>query len=230
MKFDIYIFDLDGTLLNLGDMRSYVDLILQKTLKKLKAPNIPEKNERSQFWGSGDKYIELLSKWGVLKPQKFWKQYDKVDFKHRRILVPQNKIALFDDVKNVLDKIYNHKDGKKLAIVSNTSDYVVEYILEKFNISSFFQDFFSMGFKIDEEFAKPSPHGILSILKKLHYDQDTHRAIMIGDSMSDIIAAKRANISACLIKRNTLRHRKRINEWEFQPDYIIEGLDEILKL
>jgi phosphoglycolate phosphatase len=248
MEFDIFLFDLDGTLLNLGDIGSYADRILQKTLIILGAPDIPEKNERHQFWGSGDKYIELLSKWGILKPQEsgdkyiellskwgilkpqeFWRKYDKVDFKHRKILVPQKKIALYDDVKTVLDKIYNHKDGKKLAIVTNTAYYIVDYILKKFNISSFFQEFFSMGFKNDQKYAKPSPHGVLSILRKLKYDQKTHRAIMIGDSKSDVVAAKRANISACLIKRDAMRHRKGTDEWEFQPDYIIERLDEILK-
>lgn len=230
MKFDIYIFDLDGTLLNLGNIGVYADQILQKTLSRLNAPVIPGENERRQFWGSGNNYIDILNKWGVSKAQDFWEHYDKVDFKQRKILFKQKKIALFDGVEEVLEKLYTHNDGKNIAIVTNTSDYVVEFFLKKFNIASFFQEVFSMGLKNDQQFAKPSPRGILSILEKFQYDQDIHRALMIGDSYSDIKAAKKANISACLVKRNIMRHDPGTIKRDFQPDYIIERLDEILEL
>ena len=52
---------------------------------------------------------------------------------------------------------------------------------------------------------------------------------MIGDSISDIFAAKKANIFACLIKRDRMRYEKGFNSWKFQPDYIIERLDELLE-
>lgn len=228
--FDVFLFDLDGTLLNLGDIGPYADMVLEETLINLKTPSIPDKHERRQFWGSGDNYIKILNKWEVPQAQKFWEFYDKVDFKHRKIMCNQNQISMFDEVENVLKKIYYHKDDKKMAIVTNTADYVVDFILKKFNISSYFQEIFSMGSKNDQKFAKPSPSGILSILKKFEYDQNIIRALMIGDSISDITAAKKANISACLINRNKFRSTKEIFKWEFQPDYIIERLDEILKL
>ena len=230
MKFDIYIFDLDGTLLNLGNIGVHADQILQKTLIRLNAPIIPDMNERRQFWGSGNNYIDILNNWGVSKAQDFWEQYDKVDFKQRKILLNQNKIALYDDVEIVLERIYKDKDKKKIAIVTNTANYVVDYILKKFNIASYFQEIFSMGFKDDQEFAKPSPRGILSVLEKFGYEQNIHRALMIGDSISDIRAAKKANISACLVKRDTMRYNIDTTEWDFQPDYIIERLDKILEL
>ncbi|MFX0080887.1 MAG: HAD family hydrolase [Candidatus Hodarchaeota archaeon] len=230
MKFDFYLFDLDGTLLNLGNIGAYVDQIFVKTLKKLKVPKTPDKDERLKFWSVGDNYLELLNTWGASKAQTFWKQFDKVDFKQRKALFNEKKLALFDDVKLVLERIHNHKDGKKMGIVTNTANYVVDYVLKKFNIAPFFQEIFSMGFKNDQKSAKPSPSGILSILKKFQYDQNIHKALMIGDSIADILAAKKANISACLITRGTLRYQKEINGWEFQPDYIIERLDKILKL
>lgn len=229
MKFEFYLFDLDGTLLNLGNIGAYADHILVKTLDELKAPKIPDKDERRKFWSAGDNYLELLNKWGVSKAHTFWKQYDKVDFNQRKALYTQKKIALFDDAKPVLERIYNHKDGKKLAIVTNTANYVVDYILKKYDIAPFFQEIFSMGFKDDQKFAKPSPSGIISILENLHYDPKVHNALMIGDSISDIIAAKKANIFACLIKRDRMRYEKGFDSWKFQPDYIIERLDELLE-
>jgi HAD superfamily hydrolase (TIGR01549 family) len=230
MKFEFYLFDLDGTLLNLGDIGAYADQILVKTLNKLKAPKIPNKEERHKFWSAGENYIELLNTWGISKAQNFWEQYDNVDFKRRKALYNQKKIALFDDVKPVLERICNHKDGKKIGIVTNTADYVVDYILKKFDITRFFQEIFSMGFKNDQKYAKPSPRGIFSILERFYYDPNVHKALMVGDSISDITAAKKANIFACLIKRDKKRYEKGYDSWKFQPDYIIERLDEILKL
>jgi len=229
MKFKYYLFDLDGTLLNLGNIGAYADQILVKTLNVLKALKIPNKDERHKFWSAEENYLELLNAWGVSKAQNFWREYDKVDFKQRKALYNQKKIALFNDVKPVLEKIYNHNDGKKIAIVTNTANYVVDFILKKFNIAPFFQDIFSMGFEDDQKFAKPSPRGIFSILEKFHYNPNVHKALMIGDSISDIIAAKKAKIFACLIKRDRGRHEKGFNSWKFQPDYIIERLDELLE-
>ena len=100
----------------------------------VQTPKIPVKEERYKFWSAGDKYIEVLNEWGVPKARDFWKYYDKVDFRQRKVLFNQKKLALFNDVKSVLERIYNRKDRKRLGIVTNTADYVVDYILKKFRL------------------------------------------------------------------------------------------------
>ena len=82
----------------------------------------------------------------------------------------------------------------------------------------------------NQEFAKPSPKGILTILKKFDFDHHNKKAIMIGDSIHDIRAAKEAKISSCLIdhqKGNEIKHYK---QWKIQPDYVIEYLSELIDL
>ena len=228
MTFKFYLFDLDGTLLNLGNIRAYADQIFTKTLTILKAPNIPNREEKLKFWLAGKDYIKVLNKWGISKPQNFWNVYDKVDFEHRKVLIDQKKVGLFNEVKDILKKIY--ETANKLAIITNTAGYVVEYVLKKFNISKFFQEIFGMGPGIDEKFAKPSPKGVLSILDKFKYNPKESKAILVGDSKLDIIAAKKANIYACLIRRDRATRNKDYNEWNIQPDFIIERLDELLHL
>ena len=49
MKFDCYIFDLDGTLLNLGNIGVHADQILVETLIKLGIKRIPNKMERREL-------------------------------------------------------------------------------------------------------------------------------------------------------------------------------------
>jgi HAD superfamily hydrolase (TIGR01549 family) len=229
MNFNFYLFDLDGTLLNLGNMSAYADMILVSTLNKLKASRLPEKDQRSEFWSSGSNFISVLKKWGIKSPDRFWEHYDKIDFEYRKVFIEQKKIYLFNDVSPIL-KDLNHQENIKLAIVSNTSDFVVDHMLKKFNISQYFQDIYSMGVKVDQKTAKPSPNGILSVLARLNYDPLYHKALMIGDSKVDIAAAKKAGIQACLINRGLQRHSHHHNDWNFKPDYIIEKLDELLTL
>ena len=231
MKFNFYLFDLDGTLLHLGNIGVYADIILVETLERLKANYPPNRNERFKLWSAEEGYFNVLEEWGVKKPQNFWKFYDEIDFEKRKNLIEKKKVFLYQDVKTVLEKIYHHKDNKKLAIVTNTAYYIVEFILQKFNISKYFHDIFSLGYyNNDQELAKPSPKGVLTILDKFKYDPKESKAILIGDSILDIIAAKRANIHACLIRRAIDARNRHYNMWDVQPDFVIERLDELLYL
>jgi len=231
MRFDFYLFDLDGTMLHLGNIRNYVDQILLETFKRLNASNPPKGDEKFKLWSPEEDFFELLEKWGVINPQDFWKVYDEIDFEKRKILIEQNRIYLYKDVKNVLEKIYNHKDNKKLAIISNAAYYIVEYVINKFKISHYFHEKFSLGYyKNDQELAKPSPKGILTILRRLNYNSKKSEAILVGDSMFDVIAAKKANIYACLIRRDIDDPKRQYRQWDIKPDFIIETLDELLDL
>jgi len=227
MNFDYYLFDLDGTLLNLGNIGAYADEILVEVLKRLNIINPPDRVERKNLWLNKENYLNVLDTWGAANPTDFWKFYDEIDFEKRKILLAKKELSLFDDVIEPLEKIFNHVDYKKLAIVTNTIDVIVNYILNTFNISGYFQDVFSLGSENDQSYAKPSPNGILTILKKFNYNSKVNKAIMIGDSIFDIMAAKKAKISACLIRRNI---EKSYKDWEIQPDYVIKGLNELIEL
>ncbi|MHA2123267.1 MAG: hypothetical protein ACW990_18875, partial [Promethearchaeota archaeon] len=102
MIFNFYLFDLDGTLLNLGNMSAYADKILISTLNRLNASRLPEKDQRNEFWSSGNNFIAVLKKWGIKTPDSFWEHYDKIDFEHRKVLIKEKKIHLFNDVDFVL--------------------------------------------------------------------------------------------------------------------------------
>ncbi len=231
MRFNFYLFDLDGTLLHLGNIGAYADQILRETLERLKAKYPQNRNKRYKLWLSEENFFNVLQEWNVKNPQDFWKVYDEIDFKKRKILIEKNKIYLYRDVKTVLEKIYNHKDNKKLAIISNAAYYIVEYVLEKFNISHYFHESFGLGYyNNDQELAKPSPKGVLTILKKFNYDPKKSKAILVGDSVLDVIAAKKANIYACLIRRDKNAPKRHYTQKDIKPDFIIESLEELLNL
>ncbi|MFW9820385.1 MAG: HAD family hydrolase [Candidatus Thorarchaeota archaeon] len=227
MKFDCYIFDLDGTLLDLGNIGVYADQILFETLKKLRVKIIPNKTKRRELWFSGGNFQPILKKWGVRESKDFWKCYDKTDFEKRKILLANNQLSLYKDVRNLLEQIYNHKENKKLAICTNTADYIVDYFLKHFKIIKYFHDIYSMG-GTNQEFAKPSPKGIFTILEKFKIKSQKNNAIMIGDSINDIKAAQAANITSCLISH--LHRNKKFEKWGVQPDYVISSLFDLIDL
>ena len=71
---------------------------------------------------------------------------------------------------------------------------------------------------------------VLTILDKFKYDSKESEAVLVGDSRFDIIAAKNAGIYACLIRREINPRNKNYKKWEVQPDFVIEGLDELFYL
>jgi phosphoglycolate phosphatase-like HAD superfamily hydrolase len=207
-------------------MGAYVDNILADTLRRLGAHYLPKKDEKYRLWASEEDFFNVLEEWGVQNPQNFWKVFDEIDFKFRKELINKNQVFLYDDVYSTLKNIYNQ--NKKMAMVSNAAYYIVNYILERFKITEYFLETFCLGYyDNDQELAKPSPKGILTVLDKLKFNPKNSKAVYIGDSRLDIIAAKKANINSCLIRREITSRNRDYNKWEIQPDFIIEGLNEI---
>jgi HAD superfamily hydrolase (TIGR01549 family) len=228
MRFDCYLFDLDNSLLEIPNPSEYFDDVLVGTLNKFSLKKIPDFNERNKLWKAGEEYLNILKKWGITDSENFWKYFDEIDYIKRKKLIKGDKLNFFPDVLDVLNKL--NSANKKMAIISNTADYIIEYVLNKLNYESFFHETFGLGYDKNQSIAKPSPEGIKLVLKKLEIDPKSSNAIMIGDSIVDILAAKRANIQACLIRRNLDKYPEGYDKWEYPPDYIIEKLDDLFKL
>ncbi len=230
MKYDYYLFDLDNCLLYIPNVNVYFDSILTTVLIEmgLKERNIPAKIERDKFWFSGIGHVELLKIWGIFDVHLFWKYFDDLDYFRRKELVKRKEMYLFEDVKPTIKRL--SRSGKQIALISNTADYIIDYILKKFRLKKYFKEVFAMNYAMDVSLAKPSPKGILSVLKKLNCDLISTKALMIGDSNDDIFAAKQAHIEACLIKRDAKKYTDGFSEWEYKPDFIINDLKELICL
>ena len=227
MNWDYFLFDLDNSLLYIPKPAEYFDKVLSETIKKLSRENVPSREERNKFWLSGSDYVKLLRNWGVRDQELFWSHFDEIDFNLRKKYIAREKTHLYDDVVNVLKNL-KEKSNKKLAIVSNTADYIVDYVLEEFNLNPFFEVVFGLGSEKTQDMAKPSPEGINFVLNTLSYTNGNKKAIMIGDSIVDVFAAKRANIDACLLTRNLNKYPEGYDKWEYKPDFVIKNLDEII--
>ena len=102
MKFDFYLFDLDGTLFHLGNIGVYVDQILKETFRRLEASNPPKGNEKYKLWSPEVDFFDVLKEWGVTEPQNFWKFFDEIDFDKRKILITKKEAFLYISILHVL--------------------------------------------------------------------------------------------------------------------------------
>ena len=227
MNFDYYLFDLDNCLIHYPDFMDIFDKILVSTLNNFSA-KIPDKEERDTLWSAGTEYNNILKKWGISNFNDFWKIFDENDFKYRKKLIKKGGIYLYHDVEQVLKKL--NTANKKLALVSNSPQYIVDFFVKELELNSSFQEILGIDYEIEPTIAKPSPKGIKNILKLFNFNSKTSSAIMVGDSIIDILAAKRAKINACLIKRDLNKYSSGYDDWEYKPDFVIESLNEVLRL
>ncbi|MBP3547117.1 MAG: HAD family hydrolase [Alistipes sp.] len=185
MKYDLVIFDLDGTLLNtIGDLAASVDYVMRSR-------NLPEHTdaEYRQMVGGGIKRLveralpaELASDETYVEEcvWQFRRYYvDNID----RYTVP------YDGMPELLAKL--RACGVKLAVASNKFQHGTDRLVAKF-----FSDIEFVAVEGNREGAplKPDPEIVNNILRIAGVERD--RAIMVGDSGIDIRTAAAAGIDS----------------------------------
>lgn len=185
MKYDIVIFDLDGTLLNtIGDLAASVDYVMRSR-------NLPEHTdaEYRQMVGGGIKRLveralpEHLSKDEAYVDEcvtQFRRYYvDNID----RHTVP------YEGMHELLRDL--QRQGVKLAVASNKFQHGTDRL-----VSKFFSDIDFVAIEGNREGAplKPDPQIVTGILERAAIAKE--RAVMIGDSGIDIRTASAAGIDS----------------------------------
>jgi HAD superfamily hydrolase (TIGR01509 family) len=133
-------------------------------------------------------------------------------------------VELYPDAKLVLEKL--HSKGKQLALVTSSLHSQINPLLDKFDMKHLF-DVVVCGDDTIE--IKPSPEPIKLALDKLNAKKSS--AIMIGDSVNDIIAANKAGINTVLFYPKSHSNYHDIEKLKIHnPNYIVESFTEILDL
>ena len=168
------IFDLDGTLLyTLDDLTFAVNSALQKH-------NYPQRTieEIKRFVGNG---VKKLIKRAL--PENTSEDIFNNVFVDFITFYEENN----DNIPELLTSL--KKSGFNIAVNSNKYDFAVKKLCTKL----FPQVDIAIGAREGIE-VKPSPQGVLDILK--FFNCDTQNVFFIGDSDVDIKTAKNANITS----------------------------------
>lgn len=178
MKYELIIFDMDGTILNtLDDMADCLNHVLE-------ANGFPKRtlSEVRSFVGNG---IKKLVERGIPEgtPQK---ELEKVlqDFQTYYKAHCADKTQPYDGIVTLLKKL--RLSGYQTAVVSNKIDDGVQALCRQY-----FNGLFDMA--VGEQPSvrqKPAPDSVNKVLETLHVDRS--KAVYIGDSEVDLATAQNA--------------------------------------
>ncbi len=180
MKYNTYIFDLDGTILDtLLDLANAVNFAMR-------AKGFPERttDEVRSFIGNG---IKVLIKRAVPEntSEDDYAEALEIFTKYYLEHIADNTKP-YDGIIDVINEL--KKKGCKTAVVSNKAHFAAQAV-----VKDFFGDIFdAVVGKMDEFPSKPEPDSLLYTIKALCADKN--KCIYIGDSDVDVLTAHNAGI------------------------------------
>lgn len=184
-KYDVCIFDLDGTLIDsLGDLAACCNEALQ--LHDLPAHPI---DSYRYFVGSGIKNLIKRSMGEKASDEKLVTSV----YKAFNMLYNEKCLELTKPYKGI-SALLSHlrNNGIKVAVLSNKSDEFAKRIVNEL----FDENEIDLVWGKKEEFPiKPSPDSLFAVLKS--FDCDKEKCLYIGDSDVDVITAKNAEVDFC---------------------------------
>ena len=182
VKKQLIIFDMDGTLIDSGDVitntinfvRTNIGLEKLDKTEMLLTLNNPDVNAAEFFYGTS----AFTDEQTVL----FTEYYDNNCI---------NDIILYDGIKQMLESLSEHFT---LTIATNASVDFANKMCEHLDIDKYFD--MVVGASCVEN-PKPHPDMLLKILNHLNISKD--KAILIGDSLKDKKAADWAQMDSILV-------------------------------
>ncbi len=188
-KKELIIFDMDGTLIDSGNVisntinfvRSNLGLALIPKSELLKNINNPDINAAKFFYGTREFTDE--------QTKLFQEYYNKHCI---------SDIILYDGVLDMLDQL----QGKfTLSIATNASVEFANKMIEHLSIHSYFD--YVIGANCVEK-PKPHPDMLIKTLKTLSYEKK--QSVLVGDSLKDQRAAQAASMDSILVNWGFTRH------------------------
>ena len=185
MKYDLVIFDLDGTLLNtIGDLAASVDYVMRSR-------NLPEHTdaEYRQMVGGGIKRLVERALPEDLSQDEAYVEECVMQFRRYYVDNIDRHTEPYEGMYALLSEL--RRLGVKVAVASNKFQHGTDRLVAKF-----FGDIDFVAIEGNREGAplKPDPQIVHNILKIA--DVKPERAIMVGDSGIDIRTAQAAGIES----------------------------------
>jgi HAD superfamily hydrolase (TIGR01548 family) len=184
------LFDLDGVLVDVSCSyrRAIQQTVLFFTGKEATSGEIQQLKQQGGYNNDWDLTEAILKQRGKSFTKKqiinnFQELY--LGTKAKPGLIVNEKWLL---PKNQLEMLHTHY---LLGIVTGRPKQETDYVLTKFRVEKFFNATIVME-NYPAEKAKPDPYPVQLALEKLGVKQ----AVYIGDSVDDIVAAKRAGLKA----------------------------------
>ncbi len=182
-KFDLIVFDWDGTLM---DSTATIVKCIQAAAKDLGIP-VPDRESAAHVIGLG-----LAEAMQVAMPGLSPAMYPKVVERYRYHYLAQDQdLVLFDGVPEMLTDL--SQQGYFLAVATGKSRVGLNRALNATKLLSVFD----ATRCADETFSKPHPAMLQELTREL--GQDIQRTVMIGDTTHDLQMAINAGAGAIAV-------------------------------
>ena len=185
MKYDLVIFDLDGTLLNtIGDLAASVDYVMRSR-------NLPEHSdaEYRRMVGGGIKRLVERALPPHLAADESYVEECVTQFRRYYVDNIDRHTVPYEGMAEIMHEL--RAQGVALAVASNKFQHGVDRLIGKFFADI---DFIAIEGNREGEPLKPDPRIVEKILRKS--STACQRAVMVGDSGIDIRTAAAANIDS----------------------------------
>ena len=159
---------------------------------------------------------DLLKEIKALEGLKYFKKMRIAIFLFNQFNKYREDASIFEGVDETISKL---SKKVKLAILTNNKSSYAEDVLEKFNLSKYFEVI--IGFN-DVTEVKPNPEGIQLILKK--WNLIPSEALFIGDMTTDILAGKAANVKMICVASGLAQKETLL---ENNPDILVDHVKEL---
>ena len=206
-KFQLYLFDFDGTLFDTLPSSKYV---FKKAYE-----NIGFHLDEEEVLGFTREPIpDSYQRKGA--PQELFSSFMEDIEKY---VNSKESVDLTDIYEDTYDTIIDLRMMEAdLGIVTSNNVPHVREVLKKFDMQS---DFFTVLVGNREApNPKPSPEPILKALEMIHYQGDKKEACYVGDSLNDCLSAVKAGITPILLDRH--------DEYQDNQYLKIKSLKELL--
>jgi len=176
----------------------------------------PDDVDRLSIGVTPDVLADVCDDYG-LDPERFWRARDYHSSHAQRAELRAGRAALYDDFDAVRDI-----DAPRGIVSSNQQD-TVEFMHDFFATRDLFQTAYGRTPTLQSlARKKPDPH----YLHRALADLDVESALFVGDSESDLLAARNAGLDAAFIRRP---HRESY-DLSLTPTYELDGLADLLAL
>ena len=211
-KINTVLFDFDGTIM---DTNSVILQSWQHTFRTVEGKERPPEKIIETF--GEPLYVtmeKVLPQIPVEEGVQIYRSYHYDNF--------TELIEVFPGILELLEELKNR--GYKTGIVTSRLWHTTEIGLKKYDMQQYFDAIVTCD---DTDKHKPDPEPVNIALERL--GSKPAAAIMVGDSMFDIICAKNAGVKAALVSW-ALAVNDEDKYGENAPDYILETAGDLLNI
>ena len=187
-KYELYLFDFDGTLVDSLDSLIDVFVLSFKAIdvdidesNVLRYTRIPIEETYEEVHAPMSRVDEFI------KAIRYYLNSEEV----------LKKTKIYPETKKIINEL--HDKGVKFGIVTSNNEKHVIDVLKLFDIPPMWFTIIVDSDRVKE--TKPSPKPILYALEELGYLDKREKVVYVGDAINDVISANSANVDAVLIDR-----------------------------